>query len=530
MAGSISPADLKALLDGDASFALLDVREAGEHNSTHIPGASWLPRRRLEFQMRDSVPFKGVLVVVCDDDGRRAALAAATLEVMGYLNVSVLQGGTNAWANKELPTEWGMNVPSKDFGEKVEIQDNVAEISADDLHARLESGVHTVILDARTPEEYQRFSIPGSRSLPGGELAFRITDIAEGLAPDDAIIVNCAGRTRSIIGARALQRMGFTNVSALTNGTAGWMLAGYELERGADRLTMPEPSQKGTAAAEAYADRLATEDGIQYVDTNDLEALMKTQNERTIYFIDVRTNPEYVQGHIPGFQWIPGGQAVQRFDDAAVVKGSTVVFCCDGKARATVTASWYRQLGVQDVYVVDGGTTAWSAQGGSLESGILAQMPVGYEAASTAVAALSAKEVQSNGNAVVIFVDTSQDFSSGHVPGSRWAPRGWMELRIGDLVPDKQTTIIVTCTDGQASALAGATLKELGYTNVSRMEGGMAAWRSANLPVEQGLTGVLALPGDIPADVVLTGPERNFADTMTYLRWETALGEKYRAG
>jgi rhodanese-related sulfurtransferase len=529
MAGSITPTDLKALLDGSSPFALLDVREAGEYNSTHIPGASWLPRRRLEFQMRDSVPFKGVLVVVCDDDGRRAALAGATLERMGYENVSVLQGGTNAWVNKQLPTEWGMNVPSKDFGEKVEIQNTVTEISADDLHARIAAGKHTVILDARTPEEYQRFNIPGSRSLPGGELALRITDIAEGLAADDAIIVNCAGRTRSIIGARALQRMGFTNVSALTNGTAGWMLAGYDLERGADRLDMPEASPTGIAAAEAYAVRLSKEDGVLYLDVSGLQELLAAQADRTIYFIDVRTKEEYAQGHIPGFQWIPGGQAVQRSDDAAVVKGGTVVFCCNGKARATVAASWYRQLGIQDVYVVDGGTTAWASSGQPLESDMAGQPPSGLEAATASITTITPQEVPSNSNAAVIFVDTSQDFSSGHVPGARWVARGWMELRIGEVVPGKQTPIIVTCTDGQASLLAGATLKELGYTNVSAMSGGMASWRSANLPAEQGLTGVLALPGDIPADVVLTGPERNYADTMTYLRWETALGEKYRA-
>ncbi len=529
MAAFITPADLNALFDGSTPFALLDVREAGEYNSTHIPGASWIPRRRLEFQMTDSVPFKGVQVIVCDDEGRRAALAAATLEGMGYTNVSALKGGTNAWTNQQYPTEWGMNVPSKDFGEKVEIQNTVIEISADDLHARLETGKHTVILDARTPEEYQRFNIPGSRSLPGGELAYRITDIAEGLAADDAIIVNCAGRTRSIIGARALQRMGFTNVSALTNGTAGWMLAGYELERGADRLAMPEPSTKGVAAAEAYAEVLAAEDGIRYLDIDGLQAQLSARNERTIYFIDVRTNAEYAEGHIPGFQWIPGGQAVQRSDDAAVVKGATVVFCCDGKARATVTASWYRQLGIQDVFVVDGGTTAWSAANNPLETGAPSRTSAGFEAASKSIPTVSPQDLQSNSNAAVIFVGTSQEFSSGHVPGARWMARGWMELRIEEVVPSKATPIIVTCTDGQASALAGATLLALGYTNVSRMEGGMAAWRSADFSIEQGLTGVLALPGDIPADVVLTGPERNFADTMTYLRWETALGEKYRA-
>ena len=529
MAELIAPADLNALFNGSTPFALLDVREAGEYNSTHIPGASWLPRRRLEFQMADSVPLKSVQVIVCDDEGRRASLAAATLEGMDYTNVSVLKGGTNAWTNQQYPTEWGMNVPSKDFGEKVEIQNTVTEISADDLHARLESGKHTVILDARTPEEYQRFNIPGSRSLPGGELAYRITDIAEGLAADDAIIVNCAGRTRSIIGARALQRMGFTNVFALTNGTAGWMLAGYDLERGADRLAMPKPSQKGTAAAEAYAEVLAAEDGVRYLNTEGLQAQLIAQKGCTIYFIDVRTNAEYIQGHIPGFQWIPGGQAVQRSDDAAVVKGATVIFCCDGKARATVAASWYRQLGVQDVYVVDGGTTAWSTANNALETGVPSRPPAGLEEVVASVPPISPKEVQSKKDSVVIFVDTSQDFSSGHVPGTRWVPRGWMELRIDELVPAKASPVIVTCTDGQASILAGATLQSIGYTNVSRMEGGMAAWRNAGLPIEQGLTSVLALPGDIPADVVLTGPERNFADTMTYLRWETALGEKYRA-
>ena len=255
MPTTIAPHDLHALLQGHTPFALLDVREAGEYNSTHIPGACWLPRRRLEFQVRDAVPFPGVPVVLCDDDGRRATLAAATVEAMGYGNTAILAGGINAWVNAGLPTEWGMNVPSKDFGERVEIERDVAEISADDLYARLDAGEPTVILDSRTPEEYQRFAIPGGRSVPGGELALRITDIAQESDPDAAIVVNCAGRTRSIIGARTLQRMGVPNVYALTNGTAGWTLAGYELERGADRVGLPAPSLAGLRSAEAYADR-----------------------------------------------------------------------------------------------------------------------------------------------------------------------------------------------------------------------------------------------------------------------------------
>ncbi len=528
MAGKVTPEELNALLQGDTPFALLDVREAGEYNSTHIPGACWLPRRRLEFQLLDSVPYAGVPVVVCDDDGRRASLAADTVERMGYANVSVLEGGINGWVNQGFGTEWGMNVPSKDFGERIEIQNHVANISADDLHERIESGKPTVILDSRTPEEYRRFAIPGGRSVPGGELPLRITDIAEGLSEDTAVVVNCAGRTRSIIGARVLQRMGIPNVYALTNGTAGWMLAGYELERGADRVEMPQPSEDAVRAAEAYAARLAEEDGVRYLDIRGLQEQRNARSERTVYFIDVRTREEYSAGHIPGFRWVPGGQAVQRTDDVAVVKHCAVVFCCDGIARATATASWYRQMGIEDVYVVDGGVNAWTRGGFALEESAPDEATFGLEGARVAVPAVTAEDLAASEGATVIFVDTSQDFAAGHVPGARWIARGWLELRIGDHGIERDAPIVTTCADGRASALAGVTLYGLGFTNVSYLDGGMAAWREAELPVERGLTGVMALPGDIPNDVVIAGPERSYADAVHYLRWEIALGDKYQ--
>ena len=130
MTDKIAPQTLKGLLEGSAPFALIDVREAGEYNSSHIPGASLIARRQLEFLVPHAVPFKGTHVVVCDDDGRRAGLAAATIERMGYRRVSLLEGGINRWVTDGLSTEWGMNVPSKDFGEKVEVVHHVPEIEA----------------------------------------------------------------------------------------------------------------------------------------------------------------------------------------------------------------------------------------------------------------------------------------------------------------------------------------------------------------------------------------------------------------
>ena len=523
MAKEISPKDLNILLEGNSKFALIDVREAGEYNSTHIPDSSLISRRDLEFQMSTAVPVKNAHVVLCDDDGRRAGLAAATLERMGYTNVSVLEGGINRWSTQNYPTEWGSNVISKDFGEKMEVVHHVPEIEATELHERMERGDKLVILDTRTPEEYRSFCIPGGRSVPGGELALRIIDITKDLDKDTTVIVNCAGRTRSVIGTRVLQRMGLTNVYGLKNGTSGWLLAGFDLEIGADRLGLPEPSTEGLAAAEAYADRLATEDGVRYLDITALQSMLEKRQQEIVYLIDVRTVQEYEKGHIPGFRWFPGGQVVQRSDDVLAVKNCPVVFCCDKKARATFIASWYRQFGFEEVYAVQGGTAAWSAAGLSLEQGTTAPAPFGLAQAREQVNLLQPQELQSSQPSVVIFVDSSQDFAGGHVPGARWVPRGSLELQIGELAPSKETAIAMTCRDGRNAVLSGATLKELGYRNVSVLDGGMAAWRRAGLQVEQGLSGVMLAP----TDMVNAGADRNSADRITYLRWETALGEKY---
>jgi rhodanese-related sulfurtransferase len=266
---------------------------------------------------------------------------------------------------------------------------------------------------------------------------------------------------------------------------------------------------------------------------------MARADRDNLYLIDVRTTEEYAQGHIPGFQWFPGGQAVQRSDDVVAVKNGHVVFACDGRVRATVTASWYRQMGFPNVYVVDGGTTAWAASGlslakslsqggpGGYDEGILGELPVGYDEAQVHVDLLTPQALQTrlhNAQApVVLFVDTSRDFSSGHVPGAHWVPRGWLEFWIDGVVPSKDTAVVVTCVNGLNAVLAGATLKALGYQRVAALAEGMQAWRKAGLPVEQGLSGVM----NPPNDVLAMGTDRNWADAIHYLRWEEELGKKY---
>ena len=106
-------------------------------------------------------------------------------------------------------------------------------------------------------------------------------------------------------------------------------------------------------------------------------------------------------------------------------------------------------------------------------------------------------------------------------------PRGWLEFRIGDVAPDKDAPIIVTCADGGAqSLLAATTLTGMGYTDVSTLEGGTKAWQSSGRDIEVGLTGVMSPPND----TLPMGPDRGFAEMVNYLRWEEELGHKYAAG
>jgi len=521
-----SPHDLARTLASaePANQAFLDVREPGEYNDAHIPRVTLLPRSQLEARLTLVVPDRSTPITFVDNDGRRATLAAALAAAVGYTAAGVLAGGIDAWTAAGLKTEWGSNVLSKDFGEKVQVQQQVAEVLPDELHEWLERGDNLILLDSRTPEEHARECIPGARNVPGGELPLRITDLlAEN--PTATVVVHCAGRTRSIIGARALQRMGIPRVFALRNGTTGWALAGHTIERGSTRTALPSASAAATQKAEQFARTVTHQDGVRYLDVAALQRRLAQGGN--LYLIDVRTQSEYEAGHIPGFQWVPGGQAVQRSEDVVGVPGGDIVFCCDATARAAVAGGWYRQMGYPEVFVLEGGLGAWQAAGLPTEVGPPPQAIFGLEVARRGVDALApealAQALAATSAPLVLHVGSSRDYEREHVAGAVWAPRGMLEELIATLAANQQSPVVCTCPNGVQSALAAAALKALGYGQAVCLAGGMLAWREANQPVASGAEH-LALPAN---DVVRTGTERDAAAMRHYLEWEEELGRKY---
>lgn len=86
---------------------------------------------------------------------------------------------------------------------------------------------------------------------------------------------------------------------------------------------------------------------------------------------------------------------------------------------------------------------------------------------------------------VLIDVREKDEYLEGYIPGAKWIPRGFLELRIEEQVPEKGSEVILYCAGGTRSALAAKSLEALGYTNVSSMAGGFTAWKRAGLAFDR---------------------------------------------
>ncbi len=521
-------AELSALMAGPSPHAVLDLRERAAYEGGHIFRATNLPRRLLEFRLSQLVTAKRTPIVLCDADGRLAALALPAVRAMGFTDVRVLDGGLEAWRREGRGTITGINVPSKAFGEWALHTLRTPQIPPHELQAWIDGGRDMVIVDSRTPEEYARGCIPGAWSMPGGELMLRIGELAK--SPKTTIVVHCGGRTRSYIGAESLRRMGLPNpIVALENGTMGWELAGLTLERGAGRR-VAEVSEASRKRAAAAALLIAKEDGIASIAPADLTALWARRAEENVALLDVRTREEYEEGHVAGAAWAPGGQAVQATDEYIAVRAARVVLVCDGSGRSIMTAAWLKRMGLPEVSALTGGLPAWKAAGGAVETGHPDPEPWGYAAARAAVGTLAPVELSAALGGpkappaparapMVLSVDQSDVYARGHVPGAAWLCRSRLEWKAPQALPDRARALVLTCRDGRHSTLAAAALARLGYASVRVLEGGTQAWERKGLALETGKSRLL----DETDDVVLKPYEKGREAMEAYLKWEVDL-------
>ena len=269
MTKKIAASLLHEMVNGNSEFALIDVREEGVFGACHILLCANIPLSQLELKIDDQVPRKTTPIVLCDGGEGLVDKAATRLAGFGDTDIGVLDGGIPSWQAAGLEVFSGLNVPSKAFGEFVEHVYGTPSISANELKKMMESDQKLVVLDSRPLEEFRVMNIPTAIDMPGAELVHRVQEVAPDL--DTTIVVNCAGRTRSIIGAQSLINAEIPNkVVALRNGTMGWQLAGYELESGLERA-FPGVSEAGRKIALLRAKNVGIRFGVQLIDSQTLD-------------------------------------------------------------------------------------------------------------------------------------------------------------------------------------------------------------------------------------------------------------------
>jgi rhodanese-related sulfurtransferase len=505
-----------ALCAAPGELALLDAREQGVFFTDHILWASCVPFSSLELIAADLVPNRRTHVVFCDGHGApggEADRATARLGELGWTDVSVLDGGMAAWPYEHYS---GVNVASKAFGEWVEDHYATPHLSATELHDRLVRGEPLVVVDSRPWREYRRMSIPTAIDCPGAELVYRVHD----LVPDatTTVVVNCAGRTRSIIGAQSLRSAGLPNpVFALEGGTMGWELAGFDVDRQRD-VQAPAPGAHGLDRARRAAQRVAAEIGVASVGWATVQA-WAAEPSRTTFLLDVRGAEEFEAGHLPGSRHAPGGQLVQATDEYVGVLGARLVLVDEGSdVRATMTASWLGQLGRYDVVVLAGGVRAEGGPG-PVETGPRPPTVLGTGPVPTvAFSELSGRET-------ILDLADSLRYRRAHVPGAWWAVRSRLEDAARVVGPAAE--LVLTSPDGRLAALAVPDARRAWPdARVSVLAGGTAAWGG---PLEAGAERLTTTPDDVwykPYDAEDQEVARRHM--RDYLTWEVALLEQVR--
>ncbi len=439
---SVDAKTLKQWLHGKTEIALFDVREHGQYGESHLFLATSVPYSRLEYEAARLAPRKSVRLVVYDENGSGVSVKAAqALIQQGYQNIYVLSGGTQGWQDAGFNVFAGVNLPSKTFGELVEHQCHTPRVSAHDLVKMMSDKEDFIVLDGRPQSEFKKMSIPGAQCCPNGELAYRIKSHVA--SQDTKIIINCAGRTRSIIGAQTLINLGIKNpIFALENGTQGWYLNDYVLDHGkVAQYAQPKVDEEMLLASQALVKKFDIP-----VISDEQFLSWKNDTDRSLYLCDVRTAEEFALDGLPGAQNTPGGQFIQATDQFVGVRNARIVLYDSDGVRAITVASWLKQMG-HDVAVLREGVKSTVSLPSTQIDHLLGLAPI----KTTDLQAMDQNAV------TILDIRGSMQYRKAHLPNALWAIRP----RLQEILRGAQKSILIISDDPALTCGALLELKGL---------------------------------------------------------------------
>ena len=348
----ITPETVRSWISDKEEVAFIDVREIGQHTNGHPFFSISIPYSLFEFNIKILVPNKQTRVILIDNNNGISDLVYNIAHQMGYSNISIIEGGVEEWVSAGYKLFDGINVPSKSFGELIEKYFHTPSITAKELAQKQKNNENYIVIDGRPFLEYNKMSIPKSICCPNAELFFRVSSYIKDINTE--IIINCAGRTRSIIGAQTLINFGIKNkVKALENGTQGWFLSELSLEHNKKKYLEVLPNDIETQQLQNKVLKLTNDLNIDLIDLKKAQELIIDKKKSTFIF-DVTTSKTISTK--PGtIMNVPGGQLIQATDKYIGVWKATVILVDDGDLiRAGTTSFWLKKMGYE-VYILKEG-------------------------------------------------------------------------------------------------------------------------------------------------------------------------------
>ncbi|USP42027.1 rhodanese-like domain-containing protein [Acinetobacter sp. XS-4] len=460
--------DIRKKLLAGQEIALIDVREEDPFAQGHPLFAVNISLSKLEVEILNRVPRLNTDIVLYDNGEGLAERAYQQLQTLGYQQVSLLDDGLQGWKDAGGEIFIDVNSASKAFGEFVEHHKGTPSLSAQEVKQLIDDQANIIILDARRFDEYQTMSIPNGISVPGAELALRAKNIVKD--ENTKIIVNCAGRTRSLIGTQSLinAKIGH-EVYALRNGTIGWTLAQQQLALGQQQQYTNFPEKNEVGQVLKNAKELAERSGVKTIGSEQLQQLQQ-QDDRTTYIFDVRSEQEYIRAHLPDSRWIGGGQLVQETDHYASVRSARVVLVDDQLVRAYMTASWLAQMN-WDVSVLDADfQTIFTQQGGWKP--VVPLLHIKHRITPEQLQTwLDARE-----KVTILDFTSSANYQKGHIPTAQWLLKADIERLFNEKKIPTDHKIVVTCGTSLLAQYAVSAIQTKTSENVYVLEGGNQAW------------------------------------------------------
>lgn len=444
MDNTVDAKTVKSWISDDDEIAFIDVREIGQHAEGHPFFSISIPFSTFEINIERLLPNKNVRVVLFDDNNGISELAYKQAKALGYSKILILKEGVKGWLGAKFKLFDGINVPSKSFGELVEHKFRTPSITPKELLQKQNKKEDIIILDGRPFEEYNKMSIPESICCPNAEIPYKISSIIK--SPKTDIIINCAGRTRSIIGAQTLINFGIKNkVYALENGTQGWVLSDLKLENNKTNFLDITPKDKEKEKLKSEISNLLDKNHIKVIDLPKVKDLIEDET-RSTYIFNVKTNLSPIKS-VTGIRNVPGGQLVQATDNyVGVLKSRIILFDEGDLVRAGTTALWLKKMNFE-CYVFRG-----------IETEINTLNIKNYiKLKNISVTHISLNDIKTSDTSIIFDIRKSIDYCKSRLKNSIWLNRSALKQNTSNLIKN----IIIVFDDIYKVSLIVKDLKEI---------------------------------------------------------------------